>query len=283
MLSYQHGYHAGNFADVMKHLTLSRLINYQIKKDKPLFYLETHSGRGIYDLFDKQASKTGEYIKGIQLLWQQKDKLSPLFKDYLHSIKALQKDDNLRYYPGSPALAIEQLRAVDRMIFCELHTREFEHLNEMKHQHKKAHCMETDGIQALNAYLPPPERRALVFIDPSFEIKEEYKEVPRAIHAAVKRFATGVYCLWYPLVHKHHHEQLLRQMEMIPGEALRIEFSLSPLTLDNQNGMVGCGMWVINPPFTLAGEMKEILTQLQSILGGQDSSFLIQAYSEGKK
>ncbi|KTC83126.1 23S rRNA (adenine(2030)-N(6))-methyltransferase RlmJ [Legionella cincinnatiensis] len=262
MLSYQHGYHAGNFADVIKHLTLTRLLCYLTLKDKPLFYLETHSGKGLYDLKNKQAEKTKEYQHGIQLLCSNKQPLNPLFQDYLALVSQLNPTNTLRYYPGSPYLAINMLRIQDRMYFCELHPREFEALTQLPRFNKKVHFSKSDGLAAMKALLPPPEKRGLIFIDPSFEIKEEYKEIPIALKQAWSRFSTGVYCLWYPLVDKKLTDKLNRSMKDINiKNTLHIEFSL---TAAPTNGMYGCGLWIINPPFTLAEEMKSVLTTLKS-------------------
>ncbi|PJE13555.1 23S rRNA (adenine(2030)-N(6))-methyltransferase RlmJ [Legionella sp.] len=275
MLSYQHGYHAGGFADVIKHLTLSRLLTYMTGKDKPLFYLETHSGRGSYDLKNQQASKTGENLQGIKLLWEQKGKLPAVFDLYMHSIKKLNKVNELRFYPGSPCLAIDLLRDQDRLYCCELHPQEFEHLQKLPHSGKRVFYSPNDGIASLNALLPPPERRGLIFIDPSYEIKTEYKEIPKAIRSAYQRFGTGIFCLWYPIIDKRLHEQLLRGMDGIAANnALRIEFNL---THSLQSGMHGCGLWVINPPHLLAEEMKQALSYLRTLFNPGVSSFIVDA------
>lgn len=275
MLSYQHGYHAGNFADVVKHLTLSHLLSYITSKEKPIFYLETHSGRGVYDLKDSQAAKTGEYLQGINLLWEEKEKLSPLFSPYLQIISKINGDNKLRYYPGSPSIAIEMLRKQDRLFCCELHPREFEHLQQLPHQGKRVFYSHSDGLVNLNALLPPTERRGLIFIDPSYEIKSDYKQIPSAIKAAFHRFSTGIFCLWYPIVDKRLHEQLMRGMENIAvRNSLRIEFYLTALT---KPGMTGCGLWIINPPYVLADEMKIALQQLRTLFNPGVSSFIVES------
>ncbi|ARB91668.1 23S rRNA (adenine(2030)-N(6))-methyltransferase RlmJ [Legionella longbeachae] len=275
MLSYQHGYHAGNFADVIKHLTLTRLLCYLTLKDKPLFYLETHSGAGLYDLKNKQAEKTKEYQHGIQLLWSHEQSLNPLFKDYLNIINQLNPAKTLRYYPGSPYLATNLLRMQDRMYFCELHPREFEVLTQLPRFNKKVHFSRSDGVLALKALLPPPEKRGLIFIDPSFEIKEEYKEIPIALKQAYSRFSTGVYCLWYPLVDKKLTDRLNRGMKDINiKNTLHLEFSLTANPIE---GMYGCGLWIINPPFTLAEEMKTVLTTLKRYFNPEGCFFHIEA------
>lgn len=275
MLSYQHGYHAGNFADVFKHIALTRLLNYLIIKDKPLFYLETHSGKGLYDLHHKQAEKTGEYRQGIKLLWPDKKNLPPLLKSYFEALLKLNLNENLRQYPGSPFLAINQLRAQDRLYFCELHPAEFAALNELPKLNKKVHFSNTDGITAMRALLPPPEKRGLIFIDPSFEIKDEYKDIPKAIGQAYNRFATGVYCLWYPVVNRHLVDKLARGMQGINAtHTLRVEFNL---TMAPMEGMSGCGMWIINPPYTMAEEMKTVCELLKKYFNPGVSSYIIES------
>ncbi|QLZ68740.1 23S rRNA (adenine(2030)-N(6))-methyltransferase RlmJ [Legionella sp. PC1000] len=277
MLSYQHGYHAGNFADVIKHIALTRLLNYLKLKDKPMFYLETHSGKGLYDLKNKQAEKTQEYKQGIQPIWLDRKSLPSVFQNYLQLIDLLNPPGTLRYYPGSPFLAINMLRMQDRMYFCELHPREFEAMNQLPRLNKKVHFSNTDGIVAMNALLPPPEKRGLIFIDPSFEIKEEYKEIPLSIKHAYSRFATGVFCLWYPLVNKRLTDKLNRNMKEIQAKnALHIEFNL---TVAPMEGMSGCGLWIINPPFTLAEEMKTVLNALKAYFNPGISSYIIEAYT----
>ena len=277
MLSYQHGYHAGNFADVIKHLALTQLLAYLKLKDKPMFYLETHAGKGQYDLKNKQSEKTGEYKQGIKLIWPDKNKLPPVFHLYMKTITELNNSDSLRHYPGSPALAIRILRSPDRLYFCELHPAEYEALNEMSHFNKKVYLSNTDGILSLKALLPPPEKRGLVFIDPSFELKDEYKQIPAAIKQAFCRFPSGVFCLWYPVVNRRLTEKLIRGMKEIPTEnALRIEFNL---TLAPKEGLTGCGLWIINPPFTFAEEIKSALNTLRTYFNPGVSSYIIEKFT----
>lgn len=271
MLSYQHGYHAGNFADVIKHLALSRLLQYLIKKDKPAFYLETHAARGSYDLFDAQANKTTEYQQGIALLWQQRHQLPSVFDNYLNSIIQRNPDNVLRFYPGSPAIAIDLLRHQDQLVCCELHPREFDYLEQLPRQGKRVSFLHDNGIHQLKAQLPPKQRRGLVFIDPAYEVKTEYKKIPMAIKAAYTHFSGGVFCLWYPLIDKYLNEQLLRQLELIPAiNKLKIEFYLPKS--DDKN-LMGCGLWLINPPYVFADEMNEALRYLCKLIKG--ASFVI--------
>lgn len=275
MLSYQHGYHAGNFADVVKHLALTRLLAYLTLKDKPLLYLETHSGRGLYDFLDKQALKVGEFKQGIEHIWARSSQLPAVFDPYLQAIKAINPKGGLRYYPGSPALAVNMLRPEDRIYLCELHPTEFEALARMPQGQKRVHFSHSDGIASLKALLPPKEKRALIFMDPAYEIKDEYKEIPMAIKEAYKKFSTGVYCLWYPVVNRYLTDKLVRGMEDIGAQnSLQLEFLLDPKA---QAGMYGCGLYLINPPFTFADEMGQVLEALKTEYAHLQAEYLIRA------
>jgi 23S rRNA (adenine2030-N6)-methyltransferase len=274
MLSYQHGYHAGNFADVIKHIALTRLLHYLTIKEKPLFYLETHSGKGLYDLKNRQSEKTGEYKQGIKLLWPDQKKLGPFFNEYIHAITQLNKSNELKYYPGSPFLAINQLRKQDRMYFCELHPTEFESLRQLPHLNKKVYYRNEEGLGAMKALLPPAEKRGLIFIDPSFEIKNEYKEIPEKIKQAYKRFSTGIFCLWYPLVNRTLVHKLNKGMTAINAKnTLRIEFNLTNTPIE---GMAGAGLWLINPPYTFTHEMSVVLDTLKTYFNPGTSTYIIE-------
>ena len=274
MLSYQHGYHAGNFADVMKHAILMRLLTYLVQKDKPLFYLETHAGKGLYDLHSKQSLKTGEAQQGIESLWLKRAALPSVFSPYIQAIQAINEPKVLRHYPGSPSLALNVLRSQDRIYCCELHPAEYQVLKQLRSRDKKIFFSQSDGMAQMNAMLPPPERRGLVFIDPSYEVKTEYREIPRQIKAAYARFETGVYCLWYPFVDKTHYEQLIRGLKQIGApKVLRAELKLNP---SSRAGMSGCGLWIINPPYRLVEEVREILTHLCQCFNPGVSSFLLE-------
>lgn len=260
----------------MKHVVLTRIFDYMVQKDKPLFYLETHSGRGIYDIKDKHALKTGEAALGIELLWAMRPQLPSIFSAYIQSIQQLNtmKEKVPRFYPGSPALAIDMLRSDDRLFLCELHPGEFDHLEQLPHRGKRVFCSNSDGLEQLNAQLPPEERRGLIFIDPSYELKTEYRTVPEAIKAAYRRFSTGVYCLWYPLIDNKLHGQLIRGLTSIEAKNhVRMEFHLNSR---QQPGMTGCGLWIINPPYTLMTELKTIGELLKKTFNPGMSSYLVE-------
>ena len=272
MLSYQHGYHAGCYADVFKHVVQTLLLRYLTQKDKPLFYLETHAGKGLYDLQDKQSLKTGEAQEGIALLWAVRKNLPPVFAPYLAHLLSRNNDGVLRHYPGSPDFAIQALREQDRLFICEKHPTEFKYLTQLSHRGKRVFYSESDGIEHLHA-LPPVEKRGLIFIDPSYEIKNEYRQIPLAIKAAYKRFSTGTYCLWYPIIDNKLHEQILRELNLIGAKnKLSIEFYLNKTI---QPGMRGCGMWIINPPYTLHDESEVILKTLCGLFNPGVSSYKI--------
>lgn len=277
MLSYQHGYHAGCFADVLKHTALTQVLAYLIQKDKPLFYLETHAGKGLYDLKDKQAEKTGEYKTGIQTIWDNKAQMPSEFNEYLSAISELNPKGLLKLYPGSPSLAIRALREQDRIYLCELHPNEFEQLQQIHRKHKKIFFSNSDGIASLKALLPPTEKRGLVFIDPSYEVKDDYKLIPKALKQVYSHFSQGVFCLWYPVIDKKITEQLIRGLTDIGAtKTLRIELNL---TSTSHPGMTGTGLWLINPPYTLAKEMERVLKTLCSYFNPGESSYLIEDHS----
>ena len=276
MLSYQHSYHAGNFADVMKHAILTRLLNYLTQKDKPLLYLETHAGRGLYDLQDKHALKTNESALGIQAVWENRGKLSSLFEPYLNNIQCVNTKENLRYYPGSPEIAIQNLRSEDRAIFCELHPAEFTYLQKLSSKRRISFKKE-DGLKVLNAALPALERRGIIFIDPSYERKAEYQEITQALKAAYKRSATMTYCVWYPILNNQMQTHFLRHLKGVDENSLRLEFYISDANTSSKfTGMTGSGLWIINPPYTLAQEAKQMLKELTNIIQPQSSSYLIE-------
>lgn len=273
MLSYQHTYHAGCFADVIKHLVLTHVLDYMVQKDKPFLYLDTHSGRGHYDLLDPHALKTQEAAMGIKRLWDVRKKLPKAFSHYLDLIANLNPEGPLRYYPGSPMLAVNVLRPTDRLCLSELHPGEFEHLTDRMRRYPRVHCTNNDGYAQLQALLPPKERRGLILIDPSYEVKTEYKQMTQAVAAAYRQFATGVYCIWYPLIDNKLHQQVIRGFEAIAADKhLRAEFYLHP---DYHEGLRGYGMWILNPPFTLSAHLKVLFETLRQLFY-PTASYLIE-------
>ncbi|TNH08096.1 23S rRNA (adenine(2030)-N(6))-methyltransferase RlmJ [Testudinibacter sp. TR-2022] len=264
MLSYRHSFHAGNHADVLKHIVLLRIIRALQQKEKGFFYLDTHAGVGRYSLNTYEAEKTAEYQEGVARLWQRDDQ-PPEVADYLAQVKKVNYGAQLKHYPGSPLIAANLLRAQDRALFTELHPSDFPLLRNNFKQYENVTTKRDNGYQQLKAALPPKERRGLVLIDPPYELKEDYDLVVQAIEEGYKRFATGTYAIWYPVVLRQHVKRIVRGLEQSGiRKILQIELALRPDS--DQRGMTASGMIVINPPWTLQAEMQAVLPYLVKTL-----------------
>ena len=264
MLSYRHSFHAGNHADVVKHIVQSLILNSLKQKDKPFVYHDTHSGVGRYDLTHEWSEKTGEYKQGIARVWEQKD-LPEDIQSYLESISTLNNGDKLRYYPGSPRVARAHLRDQDRMVLTELHPADHPLLEQEFHRDRQVSIYKEDGFQRLKGSLPPKERRGLVLIDPPYELAKEYRDVVTAIAQSHKRWATGIYAIWYPVVNRCDIEDMIEGLEGLGiNKILQIELGVSPDT--NERGMTASGMIVINPPWKLKQTMDTVLPELVDLL-----------------
>ncbi|MCL1076146.1 23S rRNA (adenine(2030)-N(6))-methyltransferase RlmJ [Shewanella dokdonensis] len=275
MLSYRHGYHAGNYADVLKHAVLLQALTLLQKKDKGLVYIDTHAGAGGYSLNDEFAEKTGEYRDGVARLWAQ-NSLPDSLQQYLDNIRHFNENNQaLGFYPGSPALVDMNLRPQDRMLLHELHPSDQQLLSEYFGQDSQVKIVEGDGLKGLIAALPPKERRGLVLIDPSYEIKTDYELVAETLIKAYRKFATGVYLLWYPVVQRQQTEAMLSRLKDSGiRRQLRIEQSIRPD--NNEFGMTAAGLWVINPPWQLDEIAKEMLATLQPILQQPGGSYRVE-------
>ena len=265
-MNYRHAFHAGNFADVMKHVCLVALLRGLSRKDAAWCFLDTHAGAGDYDLSAPPSQKTGEYRHGIGRLWQATGRLPEALADYLAVVRPLIGNDAApRRYPGSPLIASALARPQDRLIACELNPLEFASLGEACHGHGPLALQQMDGYQALKAYLPPRERRGLILIDPPYEQPGELPRLPRELLAAHKRFPTGVYALWYPLKDEGPIAGLKRQLKAAGlRRMLQVELRLTPLV---QGGMLhGCGMLILNPPWGFAQHMQTAMPALAAIL-----------------
>ena len=267
-MNYRHVYHAGNFADVVKHVCLVALLRGLSRKDSPWLYLDTHAGAGRYDLRSPPAQKTGEYRTGIELLKKATGSLPPALSDYLDVLRALTdtaQPPHDHYYPGSPLLAAALARPQDRLVTCELNPLEHAALDECLRGQRRCTVALQDGYQALAAYLPPRERRGLVLIDPPYEDPREFTRLAKALIDAHRRFATGCYALWYPLKDEGPLAGLKRQLKTSGlRRLLTIELRLTPLP---QGGMLhGCGVLVMNPPWGFAEQMRLTLPVLAQIL-----------------
>lgn len=275
MLSYRHGYHAGNYADVLKHAVLLQALTLLQKKDKGLVYIDTHAGAGGYSLNDEFAEKTGEYRDGVARLWAQ-NSLPDSLQLYLDNVRHFNENNQaLGFYPGSPALVDMNLRPQDRMLLHELHPSDQQLLSEYFGQDSQVKIVEGDGLKGLIAALPPKERRGLVLIDPSYEIKTDYELVAETLIKAYRKFATGVYLLWYPVVQRQQTEAMLSRLKDSGiRRQLRIEQSIRPD--NNEFGMTAAGLWVINPPWQLDEIAKEMLATLQPILQQPGGSYRVE-------
>lgn len=266
MLSYRHGFHAGNYADVLKHSILLQALSLLQKKDKPLVYIDTHAGAGGYALEDDFAQKTGEYLEGIGKLWQETS-VPQAMTAYLEAVRHFnegneeQATDELAWYPGSPAIVDMHLREQDRMLLHELHNTDVELLQEYFEGARQVKRVHGDGLQGLLAAVPPLERRALVLVDPSYELKSDYQDVADTLIKAHRKFATGVYLLWYPVVNRAQTEAMLTKLKDSGiRRQLRIEQSIKPDS--DEFGMTAAGLWVINPPWQLDTQAEELLAWL---------------------
>lgn len=276
MLSYRHSFHAGNHADVLKHSILVYVLQYMNRKDKPYVYIDTHAGAGVYDVLGQQAQKTGEYLDGIARLFTQEQPTTDFLKPYTDLIASFNTGQNLHYYPGSPAIAQRLLRPSDRLMLTELHGADAANLRDSLGRDRRVHVSQEDGLKYLKAILPPPEKRAVVLIDPSYEIKTDYDLVIRAIQQAVQRFATGTYLLWYPVINRSATESFIAELVkcQIP-DMWRLELCVETDNIDR--GMTGSGMILINPPYSLAGDASESMTVLHQRLAqdvGQGGAIL---------
>lgn len=261
MLSYRHSFHAGNHADVLKHIVLMLIIESLQQKEKGFYYLDTHAGVGRYRLFSEESEKTAEFEEGIGRLWQCDD----LPEEVARYIKLIKKFNyggkELRYYAGSPLIAATMLRPQDRALLTELHPSDFPLLRNNFKEFENITTKRDNGFMQVKATLPPKERRGLVLIDPPYELKEDYDLVVNTIEEGYKRFATGVYAIWYPVVLRQQVKRMVRNLENTGiRKILQIELAVRPDT--EQRGMTASGMIVINPPWTLEQQMKKILPYL---------------------
>lgn len=275
MLSYRHSYHAGNHADVLKHIVLTLCINALKEKEKPFLYLDTHSGAGRYLLKSEHSEKTGEYLSGINLLWQQPN-IPELLNTYLSVIKRYNPFSELKYYPGSPLIAKQLLRQQDKLNLTELHPTDYPLLRQEFSKDKRAKVLREDGFAQLKSKLPHEFRRGIILIDPSYEIKNDYQIIPKALFEAYKRFATGVYLIWYPVVSRTQTQKMIDSIIKL-GIRRISQFELAIKPDNNQKGMTASGMLVINPPWKLHEQMQTILPWLKNTLDVEKTgSFIAQ-------
>jgi 23S rRNA (adenine2030-N6)-methyltransferase len=280
MLSYRHGFHAGNFADVLKHSVLSLVLEYMTRKEKGYCYIDSHSGAGMYQLTDAYAQKTGEYKDGIAKIINDENAPEEL-KLYLDLIKKLNSGEQLEtgedldVYPGSPAIARQLVRRQDSSHLFELHPSDNEHLTDFCQRWRKVFVKQSDGYKGVLGLVPPPSRRGVVLIDPPYELKEDYQKAVKTIIKAYSKFATGTYILWYPVVKR---DLVTSMQEMFVNSevknTLQVEFCLNHDT--EEYGMTGTGLFIVNPPWQLAQQLETILPYMKEKLGNNDSSYALK-------
>ena len=277
MLSYRHAFHAGNFADVLKHSVLSLVLDYMTRKEKGFCYIDSHSGAGMYQLADEYAQKTGEYKDGIAKIINDENAPESL-EPYLSLINSLNlnpSDGELNVYPGSPGIAKAFVRRQDSSHLFELHPTDIQHLEDFCQRWRKVFVKQSDGYQGVLGLVPPPSRRGVVLIDPPFELKEDYQKAVKTIIKAYAKFSTGTYILWYPVVKR----DFINQMEKTFTNSevknlLQVEFCLENDT--DEYGMTGTGLFIVNPPWQLSQQLEQILPYMKEKLGTQDSSYTIK-------
>lgn len=269
-MNYRHAFHAGNFADVVKHTILSRILAYLMRKDAAFRVIDTHAGVGIYDLFGDKAERTGEWREGIgrvmaaELLGPVAELLAP----YLNAVRAQNPDGDLRYYPGSPFITRHMLREQDRLMALDLHPEDAEALRQNFAGDIQTRVTHLDGWAAMGTHLPPKEKRGLVLVDPPFEEKGEFNRMAQSLEKAHKRWPGGIYAFWYPIKEPDEVEAYVKALKKsgIP-KILRLELTIRPPSTPPR--LHGTGMVVVNPPFVLEEEMRILLPVLANLLSDE--------------
>ena len=265
MLSYRHSFHAGNFADVLKHLVLINILGHLNKKPKPWCGIDTHAGPGDTILTSSYALKNREFDNGIGKLWQRHD-LPAALAQYVESVRQLNADGELHRYPGSPLLFQQFLRESDRLFLYELHPSEIPLLSANVAGDRRIKAIHGDGLAAAVGLLPPKEHRGVVLIDPAYEVKDDYRRVVEVLLKYYQRFATGTFALWYPVVDRKRNQHLELALQNTALKNVHLyELGIQPDSVGH--GMTASGMIVVNPPWTLAADMHSCLPYLADVLG----------------
>ncbi|WP_375413940.1 23S rRNA (adenine(2030)-N(6))-methyltransferase RlmJ [uncultured Bradyrhizobium sp.] len=272
-MNYRHAFHAGGFADVVKHLVLVRILTHLHDKPAPFRVIDSHAGAGVYDLTGEEARRGGEWLTGIARIMQARfsETVLPLVAPYLDIVRAFNPQRDLQTYPGSPLIARALLRPQDRLVACEVEPGARKRLIDALRRDAQARVVDLDGWVALPAFVPPKERRGLVLIDPSFEQKDEFERLSSGFTQAFVKWPTGSYLLWYPVKSRRATDSLARHVAEVTGAArtparcLRLEFSVAPQTAGA--ALTSAGVLIVNPPWRLAAELKAILPELEKPLG----------------
>jgi len=273
MLAYRHAFHAGNHADVLKHITLTLVLRYMNLKDKPYRLIDTHAGAGGYSLEGQYAQKKGEYLQGVARLWDRDPaELPEAVADYMSLVREFNPEGQLEQYPGSPAFAKMLLRAQDQLRLYELHPTDHRILEAFLGSVKGAEVKDTNGFDGLKSQVPPSSRRAVVLMDPSYEGHGDYSKVIASLREAITRFPEGVYMVWYPQVSKLEAAQLPRRLEGLAPKGW-LHARLTVQQPDSQGfGLAGSGMFILNPPYTLHDQLLAVLPYLTEVLAQYDGA-----------
>ena len=271
MLSYRHAFHAGNHADVLKHYVFSLVLAYMNQKPKPYWVIDTHAGAGMYALKSEFAQKNAEFENGIARLFAAKN-LPDSLNDFVKLIKSFNENNTLNFYSGSPKIAESFLRQDDKLRLFELHPSDCKLLLEnFSHKGRQTKIEMQDGFAGISACLPPPTKRGVVLIDPPYELKDDYNRVVDCIKDSLKRFATGTYIVWYPLLQRPEPAEMLSQLMALNTNWLQVEMTVQAPSKDGF-GMHGSGLFIVNPPYTLPNILDETLPVLTRLLELDDSA-----------
>ena len=288
MFSYRHAFHAGNHADVLKHLVLIHCIQYLQEKDGALLFVDTHAGAGMYSLREGYALTSQESLAGIDRLWSEKDRegANPLLKSYWELIAKLNPSGSVNYYPGSPFIFANLLRPQDRLCLFELHPTDITILQENVSRlrlNQQIQVRKQDGFKDLKSLLPPTSRRGLVLIDPSYELKADYQTLETCLKEALQRFATGTYLIWYPDLQRPESKQLPKRLKLICEEYQRpwLRAELRVANQPTERRLQASGIWVINPVWYLKPYLERLLPLLTNVLSqDQHSQYLIETSNQ---
>ena len=266
-MNYRHAFHAGNHADVLKHSVLARIVDLLKAKDKPFAFLDAHAGIGIYDLESVQALKTGEWQGGIGKMSDVFDvEVEKILAPYRSVIAGMNSGGDTRFYPGSPKVVLDLMRANDRVIANELHPQDVQTLQELCGRDKRLRVTNVDYMQSVKAELPFIERRGLVLIDPPFEVLVETERVEQALAFGHRRFATGLFVVWYPVTTEVFAEKFIDAMQtMALPNMLQVELRVKAAF--ERGGLAGSGLIIVNPPWNLEADLKVLLPALATRLG----------------
>jgi 23S rRNA (adenine2030-N6)-methyltransferase len=266
-MNYRHAFHAGNHADVLKHAVLARIVKYLIQKEKPFAVLDAHAGIGLYDVTSVEAGKTDEWLGGVGKMAQPfADDVEAVLAPYRAAIASVNQAGGSQFYPGSPEIILQNLRAKDRLLANELHPQDAETLRQAYLSDDRLLVLEGDALQAIKAILPFKERRGLVVIDPPYEVLDEAARVAKMLAEGMKRFANGIFLIWYPITTTAFVDDFLDAIEKLEiGNVLHAE-----LHVKRQHptaGLSGSGVLIANPPYTLEAELRVLLPALAERLG----------------